>query len=235
MNIIEIKNLTKIYGKGHSKIKALNRINLKIKKGEFLAIVGPSGSGKSTLLNIIGCLDNFDSGIYILEGKKLSRNTSANTLSRIRREKIGFVFQNFNLLPRVSALHNVMLPAIYSGLKGKKEKAKKLLKKLGLAKRINHRPNELSGGEQQRVAIARALINDPTIILADEPTGNLDTKSSQEIMKILKKLNNEGTTIIAVTHDESISKEADRILKMRDGKIIQQKANYLKKSIRKIE
>lgn len=220
MNIIETKNLTKIYGKGEAEIRALDKVNFVVRDGEFVALMGPSGSGKSTLLNLLGCLDRPTSGTYLLERKEMAGNTSASTLAQIRREKIGFIFQTFNLLPRTSALDNVILPAIYSGIKDRKKKALELLKKVGLEKRSRHKPSELSGGEQQRVAIARALMNDPLIILADEPTGNLDSKSGLEIIKLLRDLNKEGTTIIIVTHDANIGKMADRIVKLRDGKIL---------------
>lgn len=218
--IIEIKKLTKIYGKGRTEVKALNSVDLKIAQGEFVAIMGPSGSGKSTLLNILGCLDKPTSGSYLLENKAIIEKTKAITLAKIRREKIGFIFQTFNLLPRTSALNNVILPAIYSGLKNRKQKAKELLNRVGLENRLNNKPNELSGGEQQRVSIARALMNNPQIILADEPTGNLDSKTGAGIMKLLRQLNKEGVTIIAVTHDNNIAKQTDRIIKMEDGKIV---------------
>lgn len=218
--IIQIKNLSKTYGQGEGEVKALNTVDLAINKGEFVAIMGPSGCGKSTLLNMLGCLDKPNSGTYILDNKEVSVKTSAKTLAKIRRDKIGFIFQTFNLLARTSALNNVILPGIYSGIKNRKAKAIELLNRVGLEKRINHKPNELSGGEQQRVAIARALMNDPEIILADEPTGNLDSKSGEQIMKLLKELNQEGKTIIAVTHDENIAKQTGRIIRMKDGKII---------------
>lgn len=218
--IIEIKKLTKIYGKDRTEVKALNSVDLKIKQGEFVAIMGPSGSGKSTLLNILGCLDKPTSGSYLLENKAIVEKTKAKTLAKIRREKIGFIFQTFNLLPRTSALNNVILPAIYSGLKNRKQKAKELLDRVGLGNRLNNKPNELSGGEQQRVSIARALMNNPQIILADEPTGNLDSKTGAGIMKLLRQLNQEGVTIIAVTHDNNIAKQTNRIIKMQDGRIV---------------
>ena len=218
--IIEIKNLSKIYGQGDVEVNALANVDLTITRGEFVAIMGPSGCGKSTLLNMLGCLDKPNGGTYILDGKEVSQKTSSKTLAKIRRDKIGFIFQTFNLLSRTSALNNVILPAIYSGLKNRKQKAKELLYRVGLAKRINHKPNELSGGEQQRVAIARSLMNNPEIILADEPTGNLDSKSGIQIMSLLKELNKEGKTIIAVTHDENIAKQTGRIIRMKDGKII---------------
>lgn len=220
MNIIETKNLTKIYGKGETEIKALDKVNFVVQDGEFVALMGPSGSGKSTLLNLLGCLDKPTSGTYLLERKEVAENTSPSALAEIRREKIGFIFQTFNLLPRTSALDNVLLPAIYSGIPNRKKKALELLKKVGLERRIRHKSNELSGGEQQRVAIARSLMNDPLIILADEPTGNLDSKSGLEIIKLLRDLNKEETTIIIVTHDSNIGKMADRIVKMKDGRVI---------------
>ena len=220
MNIIETKKLVKTYGTGETKFNALNGVDLIIRADEFVAIMGSSGSGKSTLMHILGCLDRPTSGTYMLEGKEVSSDTSSSSLAFIRREKIGFIFQTFNLLPRTSALNNVILPAIYSGLKKRKEKALELLKRVGLEKKIKNKPNELSGGEQQRVAIARALMNDPLIILADEPTGNLDSKSGEEIIKLLKELNKEGKTIVMVTHDRHIAEKADRIINMKDGKII---------------
>lgn len=220
MKIIEVENLVKTYGRKSAQFNAINGIDLTINDGEFVAIMGPSGSGKSTLMHILGCLDKPTRGNYLLEGKEVAQDTSSSTLAYIRRDKIGFVFQTFNLLPRTTALNNVILPAIYSGIKNRKNKARELLKKVGLEKRINHKPNELSGGEQQRVAIARALMNNPLIILGDEPTGNLDSKSGIEIMKLLRELNKEGKTIVVVTHDEIIAKQADRIIKMKDGKIV---------------
>lgn len=217
--IINLEKISKFYGAGLARFAALSEVNLQINSGDFLAIIGPSGCGKSTLLNIIGLLDKTDSGRYFLMGKEIVSQTTSHSLAIIRREKIGFIFQNFNLLPRTSALVNVMMPAIYSGLKNRKEKALQLLEMVGLAKRIKHTPSQLSGGEQQRVAIARALINDPQIILADEPTGNLDSSSGREIVKILQNLNKQDKTIIVVTHDQSIAQQADRVVKMKDGKI----------------
>lgn len=222
MLLIEIKNLTKIYNKGKpNEFRALDGINLEVEKGEFLAVMGVSGSGKSTLMNIIGCLDRPTSGQYFLEGQEIDKKSSAE-LVRIRRQKIGFVFQDFNLLPRLSALANVELPLIYKGVKPKirHEKAKRTLAEVGLEKRIKHKPSELSGGELQRVAIARALVTNPAVILADEPTGNLDTKSGQGIMALLDKLNNEETTVIVVTHDPKVAEHAKIIIKIEDGKII---------------
>lgn len=221
MNIISLDKICKTYGKGDAKVLALQNIDLEIKKGDFAAIMGPSGSGKTTLLNILGLLDRPDCGEYILEDRQIKNKTSLNTLAKIRRDKIGFVFQNYNLLPRTSALDNVILPAIYSGIKNRKKIAMDLLEQIGLKNRVNHKPNELSGGEKQRVAIARALINNPSIILADEPTGNLDTKSGKEIMKLFEKLNQEkDITIIMITHEPEIAKHAKNIIKMKDGKIV---------------
>ena len=221
MNIIELKKLSKIYGHGENEVKALINIELTIKREEFVAIMGPSGSGKTTLLNILGLLDRPSHGEYILDNKEINARTSLNTLARLRRDKIGFVFQNYNLLPRTTAFDNVMLPAIYSGLKDRKKIAMKLLKEVGLEKRIKHEPSQMSGGEKQRVAIARSLINNPQILLADEPTGNLDTQTGNEIMKIFQKLNKEmGLTIVMVTHEDEIAEYASRIIRMRDGRQI---------------
>lgn len=221
MNIIELKKLSKIYGHGENEVKALINIELTIKREEFVAIMGPSGSGKTTLLNILGLLDRPSHGEYILDNKEINARTSLNTLAQLRRDKIGFVFQNYNLLPRTTALDNVMLPAIYSGLKDRKKIAMKLLKEVGLEKRIKHEPSQMSGGEKQRVAIARSLINNPQILLADEPTGNLDTQTGNEIMKIFQKLNKEmGLTIVMVTHEDEIAEYASRIIRMRDGRQI---------------
>lgn len=216
--VIQAENLTKVYKMGQVEVHALNGLSLKIARGEIVAIMGPSGSGKSTLMNIIGCLDRPTSGEYILDGEPVSRLTD-DQLATIRNRKVGFVFQSFNLLSRATALANVELPIRYSGaIQGQREKARTALELVGLADRIHHRPNELSGGQQQRVAIARALVNDPAIILADEPTGNLDTKSGQEIMELLLKLNREnGTTLIIVTHAVDIAAHSQRIIRIRDG------------------
>lgn len=220
--MIELKNLTKIYDVGRpNELESLHYINVQIEKGEFVSIMGVSGSGKSTLMNIIGFLDKPTSGEYIFEGERVNEKSRAE-LVKHRREKIGFIFQNFNLLPRLSALANVELPLIYRGIRPKTrhEKAKKVLAQVGLEKRIRHLPSELSGGELQRVAIARALVNDPAVILADEPTGNLDRKIGQEIMNILEGLNKKGVTIIVVTHDPNIASRAKRTIKLEDGRIV---------------
>lgn len=220
MKLIELKDVSKTYKPGKDiKVVALKDASFNIDKGEFVAIMGPSGSGKSTLMHILGLLDRSEKGLYKLAGEEISKK-SEKELSRLRNEKIGFVFQTFNLLPRTSAIDNVMLPRVYSRIK-KHQKADgmKVLKQVGLEKRSSHKPNELSGGEQQRVAIARALINNPQIILADEPTGNLDSKSAIEIMKILESLNKKGTTVIVVTHEEIIAKMAKKIIHIKDGKV----------------
>lgn len=219
--VIKIDNLYKIYHLGEEDVvNALDGVSLSIWKNDFVAIMGPSGSGKSTMMNILGCLDTPTSGKYILNGTDVSKMNDGE-LADVRNKEIGFVFQSFNLLPKYSALENVALPMIYAGATKHErlEKAKKSLNIVGLAERMSHKPSELSGGQKQRVAIARALINDPTIILADEPTGNLDTKTSIEIMKIFEEIYKTGNTIILVTHEEDIAKFARRIVKLRDGKI----------------
>lgn len=221
MPIIQLKNIKKTYKIDKLEVLALRNINLEVKAGEFLAIMGPSGSGKSTLMNIIGLLDRPTSGGYLLKGKDVSIKSGWER-ARIRNQEIGFVFQNFNLLPRQSALNNVILPMVYAKVppKERKEKAEQILKQIGLEKRLKHKPNELSGGEKQRVAIARALVNEPSIILADEPTGNLDSKSRQEIMEIFKKLNKQGKTIIVVTHEKTIADYTKQTIKLLDGEIV---------------
>ena len=222
--LVKILNVSKIYGQPPNQVIALKDVSCEIKNGEFVAIIGPSGSGKSTLMNIIGCLDEPTSGQLLLEDKKVSA-LSQNELAKIRNSKIGFIFQSFNLLPRTSAIKNVMLPLLYSKVekKQRENKAKQMLAKVGLEDKENATPSQLSGGQQQRVAIARALINDPQIILADEPTGNLDTKSSSEIMQILKNLNSEGKTIVIITHESEIAKNSKRIITLRDGQILSDK------------
>ena len=216
--VIQAENLTKVYKMGQMEVHALNGLSLNIARGEIVAIMGPSGSGKSTLMNIIGCLDRPTSGVYILDGEPVSKLTD-DQLATIRNRKVGFVFQSFNLLNRATALANVELPIRYSGLvHGRREKAQSALQAVGLSDRMHHRPNELSGGQQQRVAIARALVNEPAIILADEPTGNLDTKSGQEIMELLLQLNHDhGTTLIIVTHAPDIAAHTQRTIHIRDG------------------
>jgi putative ABC transport system ATP-binding protein len=216
--IIETKDIKKTYRMGAEEVQALKSVSIEVNKGEYVAFMGPSGSGKSTLMNIIGCLDTPTSGIYILNGKDVS-DMSENELAEIRNKEIGFVFQTFNLLPRASCLENVALPLIYAGY-GKaerEEKAFQALKNVGLGDRVNHKPNELSGGQRQRVAIARALVNDPSIILADEPTGNLDSKTSYDIMELFHELHQKGNTIIMVTHEDDIAHYAHRIVRLRDG------------------
>lgn len=220
--MIKITNMYKIYKMGDNIINALNNINIHIKQDEFVSIIGPSGSGKSTLMNMLGCLDVPTSGDYILDGKEISK-LSDNQLAEIRNHKIGFIFQGFNLLQKLTALENVELPLIYQGVGSKEryKRSKEALEKVGLGDRIKHRPNELSGGQQQRVAIARALVSDPPIILADEPTGNLDSKSGVEIMRILKDLHQNGNTIILITHDNNIAAQAKRMIRIHDGEIIE--------------
>lgn len=220
-HVIEVRGLSKIYGKGEVAVRALNKVSLQVKKGEFLAIMGPSGSGKSTLMNILGCLDTPTEGDYFLDGINVSR-MSEKKLARIRNRKIGFVFQTFNLLPRFSALKNVELPLIYRGLnrKSRMERARKALEEVGLGHRMEHKPSELSGGQQQRVAIARALVNEPQIILADEPTGNLDSRSEEGILEIMNRLNRQGITIVMVTHDRKVAGHAHRIINFLDGEIV---------------
>ena len=218
--IIKTENLIKEYEVGNQKVKALNGIDLTVDKGEFISIMGPSGSGKTTLMNIIGCLDSPSSGSYYLN-KKLVSEFDEEELAQIRNKEIGFIFQSFNLLPRNSALTNVLLPTKYAGIDNKQalNAANEMLNLVGLSDRKDHTPGELSGGQQQRVAIARALVNKPSIIFADEPTGNLDSKTGQDVMNLLKKLNNNGQTIIIITHEDEIANQSNRVIKIKDGEI----------------
>jgi putative ABC transport system ATP-binding protein len=225
-NVIELKNIVKKYKTGGGDTIALNKIDINIQKGEFVAIMGPSGSGKSTLMNIIGLLDIPTSGTYLLEGKDVSR-INKNQQATIRNQQIGFVFQQFNLLARTSVLDNVLLPTIYGNPNQRIKRATEIIKEVGLADRIQNKSNQLSGGQIQRVAIARALVMNPSIILADEPTGNIDTKTSKEILEIFKRINHKGTTIILITHEEELAKYADRIIKLRDGQIIRSEENRI--------
>jgi putative ABC transport system ATP-binding protein len=218
--VISLQAIVKNYVMGTQTVRALRSVDLNINRNEYVAIMGPSGSGKSTIMNIIGCLDSLTSGKYVLNGTDVSE-MSDNELAEIRNREIGFVFQTFNLLPRFSALDNVMLPLIYSGMKKKagESRAIEVLNSVGLEDRMEHKPNELSGGQRQRVAVARALVNKPSIILADEPTGNLDTKTSLDIMQLFETIYEQGNTIILVTHEEDIAKHARRIVRLRDGEI----------------
>lgn len=224
--LITIKDIGRKYVIGSETIHALKSVSLTINKGEFVALMGPSGSGKSTLMNILGCLDTPTKGEYILNGIDVS-HMSENDLAEVRNSEIGFVFQTFNLLPRNSALENVALPLVYAGISKEQrlERAKNTLENVGLGNRVDHKPNELSGGQRQRVAVARALINNPSIILADEPTGNLDTKTSIEIMGLIEDIHDKGNTIILVTHEEDIALHAHRIVRMRDGLIENDQVN----------
>jgi len=220
MALIETRDLWKTYQMGSEEIHALRGVSIVIEKGEYVAIMGPSGSGKSTLMNLIGCLDTPSQGSYLLNGKQVSQMND-DELARIRNEEIGFVFQTFNLLPRATALHNVELPLVYAGVSGKRrlERARGALEKVELLDRQTHRPNQLSGGQRQRVAIARALVNDPSILLADEPTGNLDSKTGIEIMGVFEKLHAAGNTVVLVTHEADIAAYAHRAIHIRDGQV----------------
>ncbi len=228
-NIINIEHIAKIYQVGTEEVHALADVSLKINSNEYVAIMGPSGSGKSTLMNILGCLDTPTHGLYDFTGNNVSQMND-NQLAEIRNKEIGFVFQTFNLLPRSDALHNVELPLIYAGIPSseRKAKARMALEKVGLGDRMDHRPNELSGGQRQRVAIARALVTNPSIILADEPTGNLDTKTGEDIMFLFNELHEQGNTIILVTHEEYIAEHAARIIRLRDG-LVESDENVVKR------
>lgn len=219
--VIQIRNVERVYNTGAEPVYALKGVSLEIVTGEYVAIMGTSGSGKSTLMNIIGCLDLPDSGTYNLDGREV-QSLSENELSEVRNKKLGFVFQQFNLLPRMNALENVMLPLVYAGLKRdeRKARAEKVLRLVGLGDRMHHRPTQLSGGQQQRVSIARALVNTPSVLLADEPTGALDSQTSAEIMTLFNELHEEGMTVILVTHEQDIAEHARRIVRLKDGAII---------------
>ncbi|HEX2954920.1 MAG TPA: ABC transporter ATP-binding protein [Bacillota bacterium] len=219
--MIEVSRLMKTYMNGSIEVTALHEINLSVPKEEFVAIMGPSGSGKSTLMNILGCLDRPTQGSYLLEGKEVA-NLSDDDLAAVRNRTIGFIFQTFNLLPRITALQNVELPMVYAGVDRaeRRDRALEALRQVGLAERSQHRPNEMSGGQRQRVAIARALVNNPSLLLADEPTGNLDSHSGMEIMRMLQGLHKQGMTIVLVTHDDEIAQYAQRVVRFRDGRIV---------------
>ncbi|WP_448520863.1 ABC transporter ATP-binding protein [Schleiferia thermophila] len=219
-NVIELYQIRRVFQMGTTLVEALKKIDLTIARNEYTALMGPSGSGKSTLMNILGCLDTPTSGTYILNGKDVSKMDD-DQLAQIRNKEIGFVFQTFNLLPRITALENVSQPLIYAGVSRAErlERASEVLEKVGLADRMDHKPNQLSGGQRQRVAIARALVNNPSIILADEPTGNLDTKTSYDIMELFDEIHRQGNTVILVTHEEDIARHARRIVRLRDGVI----------------
>lgn len=224
--MIDLKNIYKIYKMGENEVYALNDVSLHIEDKEFVSIIGPSGSGKSTLMNMLGCLDVPTKGTYTLDGYDVGSKTD-DELAAIRNEKIGFVFQGFNLLPKLSALENVELPLIYQGVpaRERRERARKALESVGLGERVDHKPTELSGGQQQRVAIARALVTNPPIILGDEPTGNLDSKSGKEVMEIFKELHKKGNTIILITHDSGVAAQAERIVRIQDGKLYEEDSN----------
>jgi putative ABC transport system ATP-binding protein len=230
-NMIELENVTKIYRMGDIELRALNHVSLTIETGDLVAIMGPSGSGKSTMMNILGCLDIPTEGVYRLDGIDVT-SLKDNQLAEIRNRKIGFVFQSFNLIPRTSAVRNVELPLVYAGISNRRAKAIDALERVGLGNRAKHLPNELSGGQQQRAAIARAIVTDPVMILADEPTGNLDSHSTIEIMKLLVELNDAGRTVVLITHEEEVASFAKRVVHLRDGEVVRDEVRKDRTAVR---